>query len=421
MRLHGLMRTLENRTSRIRQFCTAALLSLVLLVSSAAASASNDIRSELMRRVGPTDAVILVDPQGGVIAEKNADRLLVPASILKLLTSLVALDSLGPGFRYTTEFYLDDQGSLTVKGYGDPLLISEVVADIAAELARKLSAPATLDHLRLDETHFIRPLTIPGVSASSQPYDAPNGALCVNFNTVNFKRDQGRYVSAEPQTPLLPFALEKIHSRSAKGGRVVLSRVKKENTLYAGKLFEYFLEKEGLKFNREAKIGAAASTDRLVLSYRSPYALTEIVAKLLEHSNNFITNQLLISAGVSTYGAPGALDKGVQAARVYAADRLGIKIPFLVEGSGISRKNRISARQMQRVLQHFDPYHHLMRREENEFYKTGTMSGISTRAGYLVDSKGRRYPFVIMRNTPGQTAPTLMPYLKMIVHEIENK
>jgi D-alanyl-D-alanine carboxypeptidase/D-alanyl-D-alanine-endopeptidase (penicillin-binding protein 4) len=391
-----------------------ALLLLLGLPAVAPASA-NRIRDDLNRLMGGSDSAMLASPDGSVIFAKNSDRPLVPASILKVFTALVALHALGADFRFETDFYLDRQRNLIIKGYGDPLLISEVVVDICRRLAGELSDAPALSGLILDETHFVQPLTIPGVSASLQPYDAPNGALCVNFNTVNFKRHKGRYVSAEPQTPLLPFAVARIKSRHAKTGRVVLSRNENENTRYAGELFRFFLRREGIRFSGPLTVGSAGSSARLILKYRSPYRLEEIIAKMLEHSNNFITNQLLITAGIRSQGAPGSLDKAVEGARRYAAEKLGISDLHIAEGSGISRQNRVTARQMMTVLRAFAPHYRLMRRAEAEYYKTGTLRGISTRAGYLLDPEGRRHPFVIMRNDTRKNATEFIPYLKKMV------
>jgi D-alanyl-D-alanine carboxypeptidase/D-alanyl-D-alanine-endopeptidase (penicillin-binding protein 4) len=394
-----------------------AVLALMLLLglSSVTRAAADRIRGDLNHLIGDSDAAMLALPDGSVIFEKNADKPLVPASILKVFTALVALDALGADFRFETDFYLDQQRNLIIKGYGDPLLISEVVADICRRLAAGLSGQVALSGLILDETYFVQPLTIPGVSASSQPYDAPNGALCVNFNTVNFKRHKGRYISAEPQTPLLPFALAKIKSRPATAGRVVLSKNENENTRYAGELFRFFLQREGIRFAGPVIIGSVGASARLILKYRSPYRLEEILAKMLEYSNNFITNQVLIAAGARTHGAPGSLDKAVEAARRYAAEKLGMSNLRIAEGSGISRQNRLTARQMMTVLRTFAPHFRLMRRAEAEYYKTGTLRGISTRAGYFLDLEGRRHPFVIMRNATRRNAIEFIPYLKKLI------
>ena len=68
--------------------------------------------------------ILLADPAGHVIYEDNADLAFIPASTLKVLTSLTALDLLGPGFHFKTDFFLDNDGNLKIKGWGDPMLTS---------------------------------------------------------------------------------------------------------------------------------------------------------------------------------------------------------------------------------------------------------------------------------------------------------
>jgi len=367
--------------------------------------------------IGRQDAVIVSDPGGRILVQKNAARKLIPASTLKIFTSLAALHYLGPEYRYRTEFYLDDAANLKIKGYGDPLLISEIVDEVSQLLAALIGHSNTVNDLILDDSYFSRPLTIPGISASLQPYDAPNGALCVNFNTINFKRTQSGYTSAEPQTPLLPFAEKKIESLHLKSGRYVLSPVANENTLYAGELFKYFLGCHGLRINGNVRLGRVnAAEDQLIYRYVSRFTAAEIIAGILEYSNNFTTNQLLISSGAAAFGAPGNLAKGVRAAKDYAAKVLHIPDLSIEEGSGISRKNRVSATQLLTVLDAFEPHRALMRRQGREYYKTGTLHGISTRAGFIADNNGGRYRYVVMVNTAGKSTA---PVMRKILREVE--
>ena len=86
---------------------------------------------ELDRFIGTQDAILVSDPQGQILFSKHAEKKLIPASTLKIFTSLVALHFLGSDYRFPTEFYLDVHSNLNIKGYGDPLLISEVVAKIS--------------------------------------------------------------------------------------------------------------------------------------------------------------------------------------------------------------------------------------------------------------------------------------------------
>jgi D-alanyl-D-alanine carboxypeptidase/D-alanyl-D-alanine-endopeptidase (penicillin-binding protein 4) len=372
--------------------------------------------SELDRFIGRRDSILVTDPQGQILFSKHAEKKLIPASVLKIFSSLVALHFLGNEYRFPTEFYLDEQSNLKIKGYGDPLLISEVVAKISQVLAVLLKNTQPMNDLVLDDSYFKPPLTVPGVTSSSQPYDAPNGALCVNFNTVNFERTTEGYASAEPQTPLLPHVIEKIKASKLNQGRIVFSHSKNEITIYAGELFQYFLKNQGIRFKGEVKLGRINNeTDKLIFRYHSVSSLDQIVAKLLEHSNNFVTNQLLIAAGALSSGYPGTLAKGVALASDYAKNELAIENMTIAEGSGISRNNRVSALQMERVLQKFLPYHHLMRREGREFYKTGTLYGISTRAGYIETATGELCRYVILLNTPGKyTDPIILRLLRIL-------
>jgi D-alanyl-D-alanine carboxypeptidase/D-alanyl-D-alanine-endopeptidase (penicillin-binding protein 4) len=196
----------------------------------------------------------------------------------------------------------------------------------------------------------------------------------------------------------------------------VLSHVEHENTLYAGKLFRYFLTQHGVRLRGTVKIGRAKqSEDRLIYRYESRYTLPQIIAKLLEHSNNFTTNQLLISCGIQKLGPPGNLEKGVAALIDYAGVVLQIKNLTLAEGSGISRKNRVSANNMLRILSKFESHYKLMRRQGRQYYKTGTLNGISTRAGYLASQNGGLYRFVVMLNTPGKSTRPIMRKLLQIL------
>jgi D-alanyl-D-alanine carboxypeptidase/D-alanyl-D-alanine-endopeptidase (penicillin-binding protein 4) len=367
--------------------------------------------------IGDQDAVLVADHQGGIIVSKNADKKLIPASTLKILTSLVAMHYLGPDYRFTTEFYLDNDSNLKIKGYGDPLLTSEILEEISKALGSRLEAEhKKIKDIVLDDSYFKQPITIPGISPSSQPYDAPNGALCANFNTVYFKRlENGKYVSAEEQTPLLPFALRKVRKSKPTMGRVVFSHKESENTLYFGHLFKYFLEKQGIKSNGSIRLERVNKDDKLVFKYMSGFSIKEIISKLLEHSNNFMANQLLIAAGAKLYGSPGTLDKGVLAAKNYAEKILNLKDLCIVEGSGISRKNRISTKSLYKTIEAFIPYHNLMQKKGREYYKTGTLDGISTRVGYIRSNKGELYSFVVMINTPGKTTEVIMDMLLKIL------
>ena len=379
------------------------LCTLMVCIGLLAKDSPADTGLEIVAKlIGNRDAILVTGPDGRVIVSKNEDRPLIPASTLKIFTSLVALHYLGPEYRFVTEFFLDRDHNLTIKGYGDPLLISEVIGDITRTLSTRISR---INDIVLDESYFAQPLTIPGVSYSSEPYDAPNGALCVNFNTVSFKKVNGIYVSAEPQSPLLPVVLNRIKASKLTEGRIVLSHKENEITRYCGHLFAYFLEQNGVEVSGKIRIGnVRPDSDILLYRHLSPFSLVDVITRLLEFSNNYITNQILIASGINAYGMPGTLDKGVQAAHAYAGNILKLNDFYLIEGSGISRANRITARDLSRVLEAFTPHHTLMRHKGRQYYKSGTLHGISTRAGYFENPDGSLNRFVVLMNSKGKSA-----------------
>ncbi|MBN1931999.1 MAG: D-alanyl-D-alanine carboxypeptidase [Desulfobacterales bacterium] len=365
--------------------------------------------------IGSRDAVLVTDSRGRTLISKNADKKLIPASTLKILTALVAMHYLGPEYRFATEFYIDKDSNLKVKGYGDPLFISEILPKIAKTLSLKVNK---FRDLILDDSYFENPLKIPGITSSFEPYDAPNGALCTNFNTIFFKlKSNGTYISAEDQTPLLSFSLDRITKSSLNQGRIVLSHQKNEITLYTGYLLKYFLQQEGLHSNGKVLIGRIQEeNDTLIFTYHSKFSLPQVISKLLEYSNNFMANQLLIAAGAKVYGPPATLDKGVRAALSYAQNVLNLQDIRFVEGSGISRANRISANAMHQILAAFEPYHLLMRRMGNEFFKTGTLKGITTRVGYIKNGRGELNRFVLLINSASKNTKQIIDKILLLIH-----
>lgn len=394
---------------------TLALYSaaVVLLSQSAALAGKWENVSEML---GINDSASVWSSENEVLFEKNPDKKLIPASTLKFVTALTAFYYFGPDFRFKTGFYVDSKNNLVIKGYGDPLLISEEVEKISQTLAGRIKS---INAIVLDDSYFDPGIDIPGTADGSfQPYDAPIGALCVNFNTVSVKKTKNGYESAEPQTPLLPSALKKIRRKNPDEERILLSSGNSENLIYAGELFAWFLSAEGLKIKGDIRTGRAETEKyRLVYLHRSNFALTEVVSMLMEYSNNFIANQLLAASGAKAYGPPATLKKGLLAAQSYASKELGI-FPQMVEGSGISRKNRMSAKMFMPVLKKFGPFYRLLPENKGIFFKTGTLEGISTRAGYI-QTGGKLSKFAVLINTPGRKAEPVVQEIASALKEAD--
>lgn len=83
------------------------------------------------------------------------------------------------------------------------------------------------------------------------------------------------------------------------------------------------------------------------------------------------------------------------AREIFADHDLAVAI-HLEEGPGISRENHFTARGLAKMLYHFSPYADLLRRTSGgSRYKTGTIPGVRTLAGYANISKHGRVRFVI--------------------------
>ncbi len=357
-----------------------------------------------------TDALLVQDDKGRILCRKNERNPCIPASTLKVLTALAAIDHFGLSYRFKTAFYLSEDQNLKVKGFGDPLLVSEVLQKIAVTLS------VTVHHfgnLLVDDAYFSDSISIPGREHSSNPYDAPPGALSANFNTINFQRSgKGEIVSAEPQTPMLPFAAKRIRRLHLQQGRYTFLHDARETTLYTGELLRHFLKERGVNTEGTVLLGKVEAMDRCIAVFQSPFTLEEVVEKMLHFSNNFIANQLMLALGADRFGPPATLQKGVKALKDFARENLGIPHVSLAEGSGISRENQISALDMIAALNRFKPYRHLLKRDDTELFKTGSLRGISTRVGFIEDHAAGPTAFVVFFNRAGSDMDGMMQCLK---------
>lgn len=393
-------------------FTAGLILFAAVLILSAAGRAK--AAGERAGAVPAGTGFVLCAPDGQVLAAQHPDRMFIPASILKVFTALAALQRLGPDFRYQTAWAIDPgTRDLFIKGFGDPLFISEVIRGLSKTVAGHVRSEyaagqgdGSVHDIILDHSFFDPEIVIPGTGRSLNPYDATSGALCANFNTIAFTWDAAlnAFISAEPQTPLLPVFLPAIRKTGQKEGRITLNR--SLNQLYPGYLVAYFLQQHHVRAAGNVRTGEMTATDYQV--FTSPYVLTDLIQKLMTFSNNFMANQIMLTMGAREYGGPATLSKGIRVLEKHARDQLGLTGLSIAEGSGISRENRITPMQMIRILEAFRPWHHLLKKSGDKFYKTGTLSGIRTRAGYIDGRKDGLYPFVIMVNRDSASCEVIM-------------
>src|SRR5947209_17891649 len=93
---------------------------------------------EKVAALAPSGLVLVMGEKGNELVVQNADQPFVPASVAKIVTAWLAMEVLGGDYRFETRFYLDDKRVLYVRGGGDPFLISEELAPLAAELVARV-------------------------------------------------------------------------------------------------------------------------------------------------------------------------------------------------------------------------------------------------------------------------------------------
>ena len=366
------------------------LLAVLLLPTQAFA----DIK-EKVAALSPSALVLVMDADGKELVAQNADEPFVPASVAKIVTTWLALQVLGADYRFETHFYLDSRRVLYVHGGGDPFLISEELALLATELVAAIGK-RPIAGIMLDASYFPADLRIPGVEDTNKSFDTLNSALAVNFNTINAVRRGKKVESAEKQTPLTQLAISQFRARGPNGrGRISLNQEPAVGLQYAGELLAAFIKRAGGSVSGTITAGSVPAGLAPVYVHRQSRMLSEILRELLHGSNNYIANQIFLEIGAKSLGGPVSLEKSVAvASKMLAAHDLADSIQ-IEEGSGLSRGNRFTARGLAEVLKLFAPHVGLLESRKSASYKTGTLEGIRTLAGYASSSKHGPVRFVI--------------------------
>ncbi|WP_058554561.1 D-alanyl-D-alanine carboxypeptidase/D-alanyl-D-alanine-endopeptidase [Thiohalocapsa sp. ML1] len=368
------------------------LLSLYLFAASAALSAD-----PISQTIALGNASLVVEEGGKLAIAQNAERGMVPASTMKLVTALAAIERWGLNHRFTTEFRQGSDGRLWVVGKGDPYLVSEELDQAIRGLRGR--GITSVNGIGLDDTLFVADDRIPGRSATNNPYDAPVTALAVNFNTVNVSISGGSVRSAEAQTALTATARRMAAGAGAGNQRVNLKT--RDNALrHFGELIELKLKAAGIRVNGDVQVGRAPGSSTLLLAHPNSRPLSTVVENMLEYSTNFVANNLFLLLGER--GGQSSMALSQRWMEDWARRKFGWRDFAIEDGAGLSRGNRLSGRQLIDVLDAMEPYRNLVPQQDgnpNVRAKTGTLRGVSTYAGW-VRRGGEWAPFSLLINQP---------------------
>lgn len=354
-----------------------------------------------------TNGGYALSKNGKTVFSKNLKKLFIPASTIKLVTSLAALEILGQDYHFNTWVYFDKRHkTLYIKGSGDPYLVSEKVRKITSEIASK--GIVEISDIVLDDSAFaLEHKETKGSDNSKNPYDAYCSALAVNFNSLPLKvLHNAKVRSPEAQTPYLKI-MGQIGKELPSGyHRVNIDAFPQisplsNGLLYCGQLFKTLLKENGITVTGNIKHGKVPDKVRLLHHYIASEGVSDLVQRCLLSSSNFMANQLFLALGAKIYGFPSTWEKGQKAMNAFIHNSLGLsdKQIHMVEGSGLSMENLASPGAMLLVLNNFRPFASLMPIKDGIRMKSGTLrqSGVFCYAGFIQKEKSKS-PFVILLN-----------------------
>lgn len=396
-------RAVSTAGNRSRPVLVLALLGLLLPATPADAGPSRPTRptqahtlaAELDRilkeqtlRGARVSALVVALDDGSTVYEREPDLPVTPASNVKLLTAIAALETFGPTWRFETVVRApappDQQGNvdqLCLVGGGDPALTSEQIWRLAADL-RSRGVRRVRGGILVDDSLFADGFWHPAWGeVSRRAYHAPVGALNVNYGSFVvhvIPSLPGRFAHVSIDPPVDLFQLSgAVRTRSGskrdirmsiasttKGERVRVSgaigsnageatypRRVSDPALYAGHVFRMQLEALGIAVKGTVRRGKCTSSAVELLRFRGR-PLAEITRLFLKYSNNAISETLIKQLGLRGSGK-GAWKEGIEATKAVLR-RLGLWAPGmrLVDGSGLARDNAVPARVFVAGLRH---------------------------------------------------------------------
>ena len=343
---------------------------------------------------------------GTPVASFRAETGRIPASTMKLITGAGALLQFGPTFRFQTKVIAGPEtvrkgkallGSIYLKGAGDPVLATRTYAAgyLSGRATRMsgLARPLAAGGIRLvrgpivaDERIFDSRRMGPGWPSYYRLYASPLSGLPTNQDYAGNGR--AAYVSSPP--------------------------------LAAAQRLKATLRGVGVSHVGALKVGAAPGHGPVLATAQSP-PLPVILRAMNLASDNFIAETL--AKDVGAYGSDrGSTRAGVARTRSLLAEH-GIVGPGdrLVDGSGLSRDNRVSAATMVRLVAAADAdpgwgaalMGSLAQGGEGTLIhrftsgpatkrvraKTGYLEGATALAGRVISVRGQRYGFAMLMNT----------------------
>lgn len=397
-----------------------------------------------------------------VVISHNSSKPMNPASVMKLVTSYAALEALSPAYRWKTEVFRNGtlnngvlDGDLMIKGYGDPSFKAQdfwrLLMTVQQAGIQKINGNLVIDKsVYADEVSQRETFD----DETWRAYNAMPSAFLVSGRSTSFKftvQDNKVKVDQEFELPEIQILNQmKLRQNGCgdwrnyfsytvqqkNGGAVVtftgsyspdceeryLELSVLSDTQYAFYTFKKLWAQLGGQFSGNLQIASVPLTaQKVTTQYSEP--LSQVMHDINKWSNNLMARQLMLTVGVETGSAlMPVTEKSAAVAIQETFARKGLFFDELVleNGSGLSRVERISAEHLAQLLvRAFKspvmpdfmaslPILGLDGTTKKRLVdtalqgraqlKTGSLNGVTTIAGYLLDANLRRYAVVFLIN-----------------------
>ena len=314
-----------------------------------------------------------------------------PASVIKLLTTLSALEILGPTYQWNTRYWADGsihdgvlKGNLVLQGGGDPFITVERFLHqlllIRQHGIHTITGDLVIDDSLFEVTNHNR------AQFDGRPlraYNVEPDATLVNFSATHFViHPVANRIIVFADPPLSDIVVENnlkpqsgkclirnrgwtyaLHKKGRKMiarfngkyrsacGRHTITRALLPNHEYVYRLFKYLWGVSGGVFDGDYRIADTPPESSAIVNYPS-LPLADIITSINKYSNNVMAQQLLLSIAAQ-HQHPATQAGGRIAIKNWLSENVG-NMPRLIidNGAGLSRKSRITTDNLSTLLQH---------------------------------------------------------------------
>lgn len=393
---------------------------------------------EEARLDGKTAFCVIDTASGDILEEHGGHTGLPPASVVKALTALYAMDILGPDHRFETRVlgtgHLEDgvlHGNLILAGGGDPELTTDGLGSLAEDLAA-IGVTAITGKLLVWGGALPFSDRIDDHQPEHVAYNPPVSGVMLNRNRVRFewKRIKGGYdlrldarsgrYNAEVSTAVIA-AQEKMgrvytyedlggtdswivaEAALGKGGARWLPT--RKPMAYAGEVFRTVATQNGMELP-EAEVIDALPTGAFLMTSKQGEVLPKVLKDMLRYSYNLTAEAVGVAASAKRLGRPVDMRQSAKEMNRWSREKFGATGIAMVDHSGLGDRSRIAPRDLAKLLAtqwSMDTLPPLIKVKAlqtssgvvERHAKTGTLHYASGLAGYLTEKNGQVLSFAV--------------------------